>query len=418
MASPEPASRQRPSRSIDWLDVFPWLIIIRALRPAISFRVLFLSAAGLLATIAGWRIFWRFFVPSREDILTADADPVLRSLAMQMPEGRAWPAWPWQAVQSDVQLIESVTAGNVSIVILTNERLTNFITPFRLLFARDLTWVSFAFVVLCVLWALLIWSYFGGMITRAVALRLTQDEVPSWKRLSSFVRGRLPSYFGAPIYPFLGVALATVPVAILGLFIRADIGALVAAIVWPLAILAGLFITILLVGLVFGWPLMFSTISVEGTDAFDALGRAYAYVYQRPLHYLFYAIVAVVFGVIGWIFVELFAATVLHCTYWAASWGAGERIYTAIDDGFTSSIGSFASALLMAWHHGVLLLASGFVIGYFWSASTAIYLLLRRQVDAAEMDEVEMDEQDDLYGLPDLESESAKDRDLQDGSTD
>ena len=47
---------------------------------------------------------------------------------------------------------------------------------------------------------------------------------------------------------------------------------------------------VLLLGLIFGWPLMFSTISTEGTDAFDAISRSYAYVFQRPFHYLFYTI--------------------------------------------------------------------------------------------------------------------------------
>ena len=47
----------------------------------------------------------------------------------------------------------------------------------------------------------------------------------------------------------------------------------------------------LAVGLAAGWPLMWPTISSEGTDAFDALSRSYAYVYQRPLAYLLYAVI-------------------------------------------------------------------------------------------------------------------------------
>jgi len=34
-------------------------------------------------------------------------------------------------------------------------------------------------------------------------------------------------------------------------------------------------------------------------DSFDALSRSYAYVFQRPLHYLFYALVAAVFGALA-----------------------------------------------------------------------------------------------------------------------
>ena len=42
----------------------------------------------------------------------------------------------------------------------------------------------------------------------------------------------------------------------------------VAGLFWPLVILVGLIMAVVLVGLV-GWPLMYSTISAEGSDSFD-----------------------------------------------------------------------------------------------------------------------------------------------------
>ena len=80
---------------------------------------------------------------------------------------------------------------------------------------------------------------------------------------------------------------------------------------------------LLLLGLIFGWPLMWATISTEGTDSFDALSRTYAYVFQRPLRYLFYAVVAALLGWLGWLLVENFAAAVVWLALWAASWGSG-----------------------------------------------------------------------------------------------
>ena len=43
-----------------WQDFLPWLIIVRALRPAVSFRLLILSASGWVATVAGWRLLAKF----------------------------------------------------------------------------------------------------------------------------------------------------------------------------------------------------------------------------------------------------------------------------------------------------------------------------------------------------------------------
>ena len=180
-----------------------------------------------------------------------------------------------------------------------------------------------------------------------------------------------------------------------------------AGIFWPLALLGGLLMAILLLGLLFGWPLMWATISAEGTDSFDALSRSYAYVFQRPLHYLFYAVVATLFGLLGWLLVSNFAAGVVAVTYWAASWGYGGNPAALVASG-CEGIGSVGIALIRIWVAVVKLLAVGFLFSYFWTASTAIYFLLRRDVDATEMDEVFLEEEEEQqgYGLPPLETDS------------
>src|SRR5262249_49138488 len=60
----------------------------------------------------------------------------------------------------------------------------------------------------------------------------------------------------------------------------------------------------------------------------------------------------------------------------------------------------FGAVLVAIWLGIVFLLLLGFGYSYFWSASTIIYLLMRRHVDAAELDEVylEEDEQEGPYG--------------------
>ena len=82
---------------------------------------------------------------------------------------------------------------------------------------------------------------------------------------------------------------------------------------------------VLLVGMLAGWPLMWATVSVEGTDAFDAISRTYSYVYQRPARYLFYLFVAVVIGMVAWQVVALFEQATLSLSQWAVSWGSGQE---------------------------------------------------------------------------------------------
>ena len=72
-------------------------------------------------------------------------------------------------------------------------------------------------------------------------------------------------------------------------------------------------------------------------------------------------------------------------------------------------LGRFGAGLIRFWAGCVKLLAVGFIFAYFWSAATAIYLLLRRDVDATELDEVFLDEDasEEAYGLPPLKTDEA-----------
>jgi hypothetical protein len=192
---------------------------------------------------------------------------------------------------------------------------------------------------------------------------------------------------------------------------KVNIGLLLGGLIWPLALVAGLLMTLLLAGLLFGWPLMWATISAEGTDSFDALSRSYAYVFQRPLHYLFYIAVAGLIGWLGWLLVENFAAGVIWMAYWGAGWGIGSDQLAAIRGGSTelSGIAHAGAVLVRFWAGCVKLLAVGYLFGYFWSAAAAVYFLLRRDVDATEMDEVflDADRSEESVGLPKVTTDQA-----------
>lgn len=207
----------------------------------------------------------------------------------------------------------------------------------------------------------------------------------------------------------LGVVLAVLPIFVVGLLMKIDFFAVVAALVWPLVLAGGLVMTVLLFGLLLGWPLMWSTISVEGTDSFDALNRTYSYIFQRPLRYLFYAIVASVIGWLGWLVVETVAASVIWLAAWAAGWGTGAERIQALTVGTGGFAAHAASAIIAFWGGWVKLLAIGYSFSYFGVASTAIYYLLRRDVDARETDEVflDADASEQKFGLPKLQKDAA-----------
>ena len=251
------------------------------------------------------------------------------------------------------------------------------------------------------------WSVFGGAITREAAVRFAQDENVSWKQLAGFVLPRWPSYFIGPLFPILGTFMAAVFLAVLGALMRTGIGVLVAGIVWPIVLVAGFLMAFLVIGLFFAWPLMWGAVSSEGTDAFGALSHSYSYAYQRPLHYLLYAVVAALVGVLGWSLVLLFAVWIIDMANWGISWGSGvERTAEIVNRSDTGSLGNAGAALIQFWNNCVWTLAVAFAFSYLWCSTTVIYFLLRRLVDGTDIDEVNLGEGQEQHGLPPLKNDA------------
>ena len=115
--------------------------------------------------------------------------------------------------------------------------------------------------------------------------------------------------------------------------------------------------------------------------------------FQRPLRYLFYVIVAAIVGWLGWLLVKNFASGVIWLAYWGAGWGCGQDTIASIlkPDDKLSDVGRAGVWMIHGWAGCVRLLAVGYLFSYFWTASAAVYFLLRRDVDATEMDEVFLD---------------------------
>ena len=407
------SEKQENNRRRDWQDCLPWLILFKAVRPAIGLRVLVLASIGLVGMVAGWRICWDLFAYTENGPEVKVIAPELGDLGAQ--NKGPMPPWPWEADYRDFGVRSPLrglsTLPVIGPVLGTATRTASELTlPFQILFRQGLTYRSFAYAVCCCGWALLIWGYFGGMITRIAALKLTRDELVTCKEAGTFTRSRWCSYMTAPLLPILGIFALGVPIALLGFFSNLDIGLLVSGILWPLVIGIGFLMTLFLLGLVFGWPLMWSTISTEGTDAFDAISRAYAYVFQRPFHYLFYVIVATLVGALGWVLIHGVVDLVVYITtHWAFCWWMPAERFIDISaaGGLDSGPGKIGHNLIWFWQAVLRTFSIAFAISFLWTSGTAIYLLLRRQVDGVELDEACLEDGDTKFGLPNLETDAS-----------
>ena len=230
-----------------------------------------------------------------------------------------------------------------------------------------------------------------------------------------FSASKFFSFFTAPLIPALVIVIIGLLVALGGLPGNLyGIGALYLGLLAGLALLAGLVITFVTIGLFAGAGLMYPTIAVEGSDSFDAISRSFSYVFLKPWRALLYGLTALAHGVVCYAFVRGFALIVLKCTrFWAdvGVWQSGQTLPGAEnklvlmwpEPTFASLHGpipsealtgmEYAGALLMTfWVYIVVGLVAAFVLSYASSATTAIYYLLRRKVDATDLDDVYVEE--------------------------
>jgi len=298
------------------------------------------------------------------------------------------------------------------------------------------------YFLLVTLWTLGVWALIGGAITRMASVQVARNDKVGLRESIRFVTSRYLSFFSAPIFPLLFVMFMVVLLCVYGLFFMipwfGDV--IVAGLGWPLVLLAGLAMAVVLVGLI-GWPMMYATISTEGSDSFDAISRSYSYVYQSPWHYLWYSTVALGYGAVVVFFVGFMGSLVVYLGKWGVAstpfiesadrepaflfvyaptsfgWrdlllsGASVNGQPLVVNGhvdeaaleaYKTSFGplNYAGAgMVSAWLYLFFLLVLGFGYSYFWTASTIIYLLMRRKVDDTDMDEVylEEDETEESY---------------------
>ncbi len=273
---------------------------------------------------------------------------------------------------------------------------------------------------------LVTFAYFGGAICRSAAMQSAREESLAWNDALSFAREKFSGFITAPLLPiglFVGIALLVYLGGLIGVI--PFLGELITSIAYPLALLGGFALAMILLALVLGFHLMWPTIAVEGSDGFDALSRACSYVSSRIWHVAFYAFTLLVHGALGFMLVRLVAALTLKlahsCTkgsmnlvssgelhgmgkldaiWQMPAWADIAILPTVMDPAY---YGTFHNAPLTAgetgalfffrcWVYLVVGVVGAFVISYFFCGSTMMYFLLRRDVDATDYDEIYYEE--------------------------
>ena len=311
-------------RRIDWTELTPIVLLLRVFTIAPKWRILLISLVGLLLIFAG----------------ISFLDPRLAELV---------PQYHQVELQFRFNFPTDVFHSLCSV-------------------AMDPAFWQNPMLFLWLPCIVLIGVVCSGMICRIVAVRLTIDESESTSNLLLFFRKRGMSFVSALVLSLLGILCCFLPVKIAGWMLAVPILNYVVAAFFPIPFAFAFLTIILAVVLAVGWVLLFAAVSVDGADGFDAISRMFSYVSQRPLHYLLYWLYC---GILGWLGFQM----IYFLTFFAIilCW----KVVPA-DYGFfvTFWVGLFA------------LIPRAYVFAWFWTSSVAIYLLLRRSVDATPINEV------------------------------
>jgi len=393
-----------------------WWPLLRSFRLAFRLRQLVLAAAGLALTTAGLRAI--------EPWLPGGPYPET-PLPWEVNLGFATPT-PLELVARGVDDPLALARGALGNVGVALSPAREFVTPARDVWDPRAEWPEVLGAGLRWLYWVAVWSVFGTAICRSAAVEFAREQsTHTWGALRFGVT-RAPAVLGGLLLPFVAVVLLGGWLGLGGLVSALPFaGPVVLAVVWGLQLVVGVLLMVVLLGLACGWPLMFATVAVEGTDAFDALSRSYNYLYERPLRQLAQVAATLVLGSFATFSVLLMAQWVVQLTLWGTSWGASREV---LDD-FARQIppllraesvawdptggergagetgvgwGVIPAWIVTGWFRLLATLVAGFVHSLFFSSQTVMYFLLRQSVDGNDLDEVFLGtgpEPDDLLPL-------------------
>jgi hypothetical protein len=461
------------ARELNLRQMFPWTELLRTFWIAFDLKKLLLAAAGIVVLSVAW---WLLSLPFTSKQPNPNDYP-LAEYTRKYGEGEAarrkeedfridqkkyetnaeavakLTEWPWHGDRGpNPYMVVTKQAGLEKGILdwfvkteapVLFEPLVKFLRPLVYFFRPGIGFWNGVYLVLAVLVMIAVWAFFGGAITRMAVVEFAQKEKISLGEAIRFTCQRYLSFLVAPVFPLVFVFILAVLMVLFGLVHLIPIlGDIWDGLFLPLLLLAGLVMACVLVGLV-GWPMMSATISAEGTDGWEAVTRSYSYVLQAPWHYLWYCLVAIVYGAALTFVVGFMGSLMVHLTKWGLSQTPGVQLANRdpaylfvyapqsfewrtllltdsyvdgqplVENGKINPIAynklvgldptyegkmkpwNHVGAFLVAvWLYLVFLLILGFGYSYFWTASTLIYLLMRHKVDDADLDEVYMEEEE------------------------
>ena len=250
--------------------------------------------------------------------------------------------------------------------------------------------------------ALVLWATFGVAICRCFALRLTRDEYVGFTDALKF---GLKHARTALLFPIIIasciVVLAAVNAGIGAVLLIPYVG-VVGYVLLPIAYIVSGFMLLIGLTAVFGLGMVSGAIAVEKRGALDAWGKALNFILMRPVHFLVYLVVTkvMVVDIVYEIGVE---RRMLHrWTYSSLTPFGKTASFRRIAEFSNETAGGEWLLKWIYWGIGgaFMLFLCGIVLSTALGAFTAMFLVLRRDVDGIDVSDIEIDAPTDVEPDP------------------
>lgn len=401
--------------AVDWKAVAPVLHILRAFRIALHPSKLLLGLTFILLLYGVGRLMdgaWpkKYSWPTYKYATSVSLPPASQ---MGVMEGAQQMGPFMKFLNWELESLRLVTDGVISLNLgLTARAITAFVFegPLWLFTTHPVFAILFTAVLL------LCWAIFGGAIARIAAVHVTRDEKISIRNALRFSVGKVLSFGFAPLILaiFLLGAGAAIAAASLVLYIP-QIGPLVIGLAFIFILIVGFVMTLTLFGAVGGFSLMYPTVAVEGSDAFDAISTSFSYVFAKPLRLLGYTVCAIIYGALSYLLVKWFVFILFALIHGFMAWFLNDAKTASFNlmfpppefDSLSHELefedikqklgigGTVGASIIAFWYSFMVALLGAFVLSFYFSVSTILYTLLRHDVERTELDDVYLESEDE-----------------------
>ncbi|MEN1679894.1 MAG: hypothetical protein AAGJ46_09890 [Planctomycetota bacterium] len=225
-------------------------------------------------------------------------------------------------------------------------------------------------------WRLVVWGLFGSAIALVAASHMAFADRPTLTTAMRHAAAQWSSLVAGPTVLLTLAGVGATIVWLAGYVSRVELLGWPIALLWPVVGLVALASGLCLIAAVAGAPFFWAAWAVDRADGFDAVSTGVAYLYQRPLRLAAYSLQAMAVGAAAGVLVAGVAGVVLAaCEVWFAGLNQGAGASTP------ASIASF-------WYDLLASAPAVFHAAYFWFAAVGVYLLMRRDIDEKQCDEI------------------------------